>query len=194
MEFLLPIPVSLMQKAGTYYFVLHFKDSHADKYKDHQVKPALEMNQTAQQLPPIVYIHHNNWHIAWCLPGRGVIFRTVRADPAEYCVVRDFTSATGQSQVRAAINGGFFNIIRERGINAPKQDPFTTDPKRKVRMVAEVGIGTKGKWEYSRKEEALPAVGKGAKPGRWCFGMSVKGQISISPMEQCSEKGINHWC
>ncbi|MCS7278161.1 MAG: hypothetical protein NZ531_04855, partial [Aquificaceae bacterium] len=43
---LVPVPVILMQKAGTYYFVLHFKDSHADKYKDHQVKPALELNQT----------------------------------------------------------------------------------------------------------------------------------------------------
>ena len=43
-EVLVPVPVSLMQKAGTYYFVLHFEDNHADKYKDHQVKPALDGN------------------------------------------------------------------------------------------------------------------------------------------------------
>lgn len=57
-------------------------------------------------------------------------------------------------------------------------------------MIAEVGTGTKGKWEYSRTEEALPAVGKRARPERWCFGMSDKGQISISPMERRREKGI----
>ena len=41
---LVAVPVSLMEKAGTYYFVLHFLDNHPDKYKDHKVKPALEMN------------------------------------------------------------------------------------------------------------------------------------------------------
>ena len=41
---LVPVPVNLMQKAGTYYFVLRFKDDHANLHKDHQVKPALEMN------------------------------------------------------------------------------------------------------------------------------------------------------
>jgi len=90
------------------------QDNHLHLHKDHQVKPALEMNQTAQQLPPIVYIHRGNWHIAWCLPDRGVIFRTVRANPAEHCVVRDFTNATPQSSVRAAINGGFFYAPNSR--------------------------------------------------------------------------------
>ncbi|MDW8027264.1 MAG: hypothetical protein RMK94_02600 [Armatimonadota bacterium] len=41
---LVPVPVNLMEKAGTYRFVLHFKDNHAHLHKDHQVKPALEMN------------------------------------------------------------------------------------------------------------------------------------------------------
>gem|GEM_PF-2219416 len=41
---LVPVPVSLMQKAGTYYFVLRVWDNHAHLHKDHQVKPALEMN------------------------------------------------------------------------------------------------------------------------------------------------------
>ena len=41
---LVAVPVSLMEKSRTYYFVLHFLDNHPDKYKDHQVKPALEMN------------------------------------------------------------------------------------------------------------------------------------------------------
>ncbi|GBC99531.1 hypothetical protein HRbin17_02056 [bacterium HR17] len=42
----MPVPVSLMQKAGTYYFVLRVWDNHANLHKDHQVKPALEMNAT----------------------------------------------------------------------------------------------------------------------------------------------------
>ncbi len=41
---LVPVPVSLMQKAGTYYFVLRVWDNHAHLHKDHQTKPALEMN------------------------------------------------------------------------------------------------------------------------------------------------------
>jgi len=42
---LVRVPVSLMQKEGTYYFVLRVWDNHAHLHKDHQVKPALEMNQ-----------------------------------------------------------------------------------------------------------------------------------------------------
>jgi len=41
----IPVPVSLMEKAGTYTFVLHFYDDYADTYKNHQVKAALEVNQ-----------------------------------------------------------------------------------------------------------------------------------------------------
>ncbi|MCS7277972.1 MAG: hypothetical protein NZ531_03895 [Aquificaceae bacterium] len=35
----------MMEKAGTYRFVLHFYDDYADSYKNHQVKAALEVNQ-----------------------------------------------------------------------------------------------------------------------------------------------------
>jgi hypothetical protein len=41
---LVPISESLRQKAGTYRFVLRAWDNHAHLHKDHQVKPALEMN------------------------------------------------------------------------------------------------------------------------------------------------------
>lgn len=73
--------------------------------------------------------------------------------------------------------------------NDPKKDPFATDLRKKVRMIAEVGTGTKGKWEYSRKEEALQAPRREVKPDRWCFGMSATGQISVSLMERRIEKG-----
>ena len=43
---LVPVPVSLMQKAGTYYFVLRVWDNHVHLHEDHQVKPALEVNQS----------------------------------------------------------------------------------------------------------------------------------------------------
>ncbi|MDW8028557.1 MAG: Ig-like domain-containing protein [Armatimonadota bacterium] len=45
---LVRVPVSLMQKAGTYYFVLRVWDNHAHLHKDHQVKPALELNSSAR--------------------------------------------------------------------------------------------------------------------------------------------------
>jgi hypothetical protein len=41
----IPVPVSAMEKAGTYTFVLHFYDDYADSYRNHQVKAALEVNQ-----------------------------------------------------------------------------------------------------------------------------------------------------
>ncbi|MDW8030094.1 MAG: hypothetical protein RMK94_17080, partial [Armatimonadota bacterium] len=41
---IIPVPVSVMEKAGTYRFVLHFYDDYADSYKNHQVKAALETN------------------------------------------------------------------------------------------------------------------------------------------------------
>lgn len=113
--------------------------------------------------------------MAWCLPGRSVNLRTVRANPAEHCVVRDFTDATPQSHVRAAINGGFFGPAVERGPSDPKTN-------NTVEMVAEVGTGTAGNWQYGR---ALPAT----RPGRWCFGMDDKGKISASRMELRKEKG-----
>lgn len=41
---ILRVPVSLMEKAGIYRFVLHFYDNYADSYKNHQVKAMLEVN------------------------------------------------------------------------------------------------------------------------------------------------------
>ncbi|MCS7277889.1 MAG: hypothetical protein NZ531_03470 [Aquificaceae bacterium] len=42
--------MSVMEKAGTYRFVLHFYDDFADSYKNHQVKVALEVNQKTRQI------------------------------------------------------------------------------------------------------------------------------------------------
>ncbi len=46
----IPVPVSAMEKPGTYRFVLHFYDDYADTYKNHQVKAALEVNAVAEPL------------------------------------------------------------------------------------------------------------------------------------------------
>ncbi|MFA0753672.1 MAG: hypothetical protein IMHGJWDQ_001451, partial [Candidatus Fervidibacter sp.] len=43
---ILRVPVSVMEKAGVYRFVLHFYDDYADSYKNHQVKAALDRNQS----------------------------------------------------------------------------------------------------------------------------------------------------
>jgi hypothetical protein len=47
---IIPVPVSLMDKAGTYRFVLHFYDDYADTYKNHHVKAALEVNAFIQSV------------------------------------------------------------------------------------------------------------------------------------------------
>ena len=47
---IIPVPVSLMEEAGTYTFVLHFYDDYADSYRNHQVKAALEVNAPAEPL------------------------------------------------------------------------------------------------------------------------------------------------
>ena len=41
---LVRVPASFMQKAGSYHFVIQVWDNHAHLHKDHQVKPALEIN------------------------------------------------------------------------------------------------------------------------------------------------------
>jgi len=41
---ILRVPVSVMEKAGIYRFVLHFYDDYADSYKNHLVKAMLEKN------------------------------------------------------------------------------------------------------------------------------------------------------
>ena len=44
------IPVKVMEKVGTYRFVLHFYDDYGDSYKDHEPKPALEVNATIKPI------------------------------------------------------------------------------------------------------------------------------------------------
>jgi len=57
---ILRVPVSAMDKAGTYRFVLHFYNDYADSYKDHQVKPALEVNAKWWIIPDKVRIYYHN--------------------------------------------------------------------------------------------------------------------------------------
>ena len=52
---IIPVSVRLMEKAGTYRFVLHFYDDYADSYKDHQVKAALEVNATKRRPQASLY-------------------------------------------------------------------------------------------------------------------------------------------
>jgi hypothetical protein len=56
---IIPVPVSLMEKAGTYTFVLHFYDDYADTYKNHQVKAALEVNQQAPEPALHIWVGQN---------------------------------------------------------------------------------------------------------------------------------------
>jgi N-acetylmuramoyl-L-alanine amidase len=47
---IIPVPVKVMEKVGTYRFVLHFYDDYGDSYKDHEPKPALEVNATIKPI------------------------------------------------------------------------------------------------------------------------------------------------
>jgi hypothetical protein len=53
---IIPVPVKVMEKVGTYRFVLHFYDDYGDSYKDHQVKPALEVNAEVKRGKVLVVI------------------------------------------------------------------------------------------------------------------------------------------
>ena len=44
---LVRVPALFLQKSGSYHFVIRAWDNHAHLHKDHQVKPALEMNAVA---------------------------------------------------------------------------------------------------------------------------------------------------
>ncbi|MCS7277974.1 MAG: hypothetical protein NZ531_03905 [Aquificaceae bacterium] len=160
---IIPVPVSVMEKAGTYRFVLHFYDDFADSYKNHQVKAALEVNQATSRLP-IVYIEGrfsgSRWYGAWCRMPFVVHKRTHRFNPAQARGAVNFvTNNTTNGQVRAAVNGGFFT-------------PATPDSTTRVYMMGEVGTGTR--WE---EESPYPIQ-------RWCFGMHETGRdFGIAPME-----------
>ncbi|MEM2368146.1 MAG: phosphodiester glycosidase family protein [Candidatus Bathyarchaeia archaeon] len=159
---IIPVPVSVMDKVGTYRFVLHFYDDYADSYKNHQVKAALEVNQRYLQLP-IVYIHGefagSEWYGAWCRMPSQVHKLTHRFNPAQSRGAVNFaTNNTGKGQIRAAVNGGF----------------FTLDKEGNVRMLGEVGTGIVGNWE---EDAPYPLR-------RWCFGMHEKGSnFGIALME-----------
>ncbi|MCS6861783.1 MAG: hypothetical protein NZT92_15875 [Abditibacteriales bacterium] len=110
---LVRVPVSLMDKAGEYRFVISARDSHADREKGHRQKWALERNQTTMQIP-IIYINGHYagaaWHGAWCRLPNEVGKRTEYFNPALVnAAVQWVLDNTQNKQIRAAVNGGFFN-------------------------------------------------------------------------------------
>ena len=112
---IIPVPVKVMEKVGTYRFVLHFYDDYGDSYKDHEPKPALEVNQRAVPLPPIVYISGNyrgvTWHGAWChMPSH--VHKATRYLSQSQTVIQWAINNTprGSGIVRASVNGGFFHV------------------------------------------------------------------------------------
>jgi len=52
---LVPVPVSMMEYAGTYIFVLRIKDNHPELYRDHQHRWTLELNATSRPAGVCVY-------------------------------------------------------------------------------------------------------------------------------------------
>ena len=119
------VPVSLMQKTGTYYFVLRVWDNHANLHKDHQVKPALEMNakvHTERHLP----VHgfrtpQGQWDET--VYGRGyscsvlVAYMCYKYEGGKKTINEFFQYLVQAHQQRSCQNQGCFD-------NAPKYDPM----------------------------------------------------------------------
>jgi len=142
----IPVPVSVMEKAGTYRFVLHFYDDYADSYKNHQVKVALEVNRENPWYP-ITYhtgtYADSKWYVAWCRAPRMVHKKTFYDSAGTNVIgkVKDQTPK-GSGRVAAGVNGGFFATLSE--------------------LIGEVG--TDSGWQ-----------GKTIPWCRWAFGMDEKG-------------------
>ncbi|MFA0743060.1 MAG: hypothetical protein DFNUSKGM_003193 [Candidatus Fervidibacter sacchari] len=150
---IIPVPVRVMEKPGTYRFVLHFYDNYADSYKNHQVKPALEVNQMVTWLP-IIYIHgtyeNTPWHGAWCnnlaiinketfYIANGIRVVPHDTDPG---FVRGATPDRS-GFIRAGVNGGLFDLYTHA-------------------LVGHVGIGSS--W-----------TGNDIRRHRWGYGMRLQG-------------------
>ncbi|GBC95826.1 hypothetical protein HRbin16_01623 [bacterium HR16] len=104
---IVPVPVSVMGKGGIYRFLIHLVDDHAGKEKANHRKPTRPRN-AVYNLIPIVYIQEGSYHIAWC--RREVMETVLRLGKIvqSYAAI-NWAAGVANSEVRAAINGGFFN-------------------------------------------------------------------------------------
>ena len=84
---ILRVPVSAMEKAGTYRFVLHFYDDYADSCKNHQVKAALEVNAPAV---PIAYISSESEECHMVNP-KGYGWLKVLLEPSKEAIMLPYT-------------------------------------------------------------------------------------------------------
>ncbi len=82
---IIPVPVSVIEKGGTYRFILHFYDDYADTYKNHQVKVALEVNASKKI---IAYIPSEECHRD---EPKGYGWLTVRLEPNQKLIQLPFT-------------------------------------------------------------------------------------------------------
>ncbi|MCR6624621.1 MAG: phosphodiester glycosidase family protein, partial [archaeon YNP-LCB-024-027] len=140
---LVRVPASFMQKAGEYRFVIQAYDNHAHLHKDHQVKPALEMNSIFVDLP-IVYLKSKdgNWHVSWIRKPNSVNKFTKFLSQPESKAAVNWVDKVEKGQIRTAINGNFFE-------------------KNSGRMIGECGDGKAGIWKRDIRTNIQ----------RWCFGM-----------------------
>ncbi|MCL6628161.1 MAG: hypothetical protein K6U00_01000 [Armatimonadetes bacterium] len=163
-----------MDYARTYIFVLHIKDDHPERYRDHQHRWTLELNAQHRRLP-IEYFtidyHGGTYHVAWCRPEfMDRITKRVRWvwDPLYFYQsihsplkwVRDYPVhhvngeqfGTSPNHIRAAVNGAFYSWLLGDLNPLPTPD-------------GDIGDGTTGDWMHGNNCESR----------RWAFGMDATG-------------------
>ncbi|MEJ7612850.1 MAG: hypothetical protein SQA66_04345 [Candidatus Fervidibacter sacchari] len=164
---IISVPVSLMEKAGTYRFVLHFYDDYADSYKNHQVKAALEVNQQVNRPLPIVWISgsyaNTTWYGIWCRDP-STVRRLTHYEPRGTLVINWVHNNISSAEVKGACNGGFFTGLT---------------------LVGHVEIGTG--WVGND-------ISTSSQLDRYAFGMRDRGRsfsFNILPMD-ISQQGNNY--
>ncbi|MFA0743187.1 MAG: hypothetical protein DFNUSKGM_003321, partial [Candidatus Fervidibacter sacchari] len=168
---LVRVPVSLIRKLGEYRFVLQVWDNHAHLHKDHQVRPALELNQIVDTFP-IKWIHGIYADTEWrgirvnipllkqlVYPNKGI--KTLEFTPHSNTGDHDKDLPSVQhyvwSQIIASARTG---TLKMHTCRAAVNGTFFDHDQYPYELRGRVGIGS---WPWSGKE--IPKQ-------RWAFGIS----------------------
>lgn len=138
------------QVTGDYIFLISAQDNDADNDKAGRQRWALQHNTKYKNIPPIIYINSDMWHVAWCVAGRNVNRATLDIPISERAAhyVPNLIDNVNTSDVRAGINGAVYNN---------RVDPPV--------VIGGVGTGTPGAWH----------IGGYSDRPLFCFGMTGSG-------------------
>lgn len=139
------------QVTGDYIFLISAQDNDADNDKAGRQRWALQHNTKYKNIPPIIYINSDMWHVAWCVAGRNVNRATLDIPISERAAhyVPNLVNNVNTADVRAGVNGAVYN-------QKVKGPPI---------VIGGVGTGTPGVWH----------IGGYSDRKLFCFGMTGSG-------------------